>query len=163
MALSECSLPARALPPVLSLLLFGRARSIFTPALTSSLVRKGGGGKVPETKDACATVTFPPESGGNSLRSVRVRAEALRVSFRVCLQLDQGFFFFQLRVRCRISTILSQLLPNSTLSRDLFASCESHKKYGGYFLNYIPQVLVFQKPEVRLRPDRDLCGTTWRH
>lgn len=67
--------------PILSLLHFGRARSILTPALTSSLVRKGGGGKVPETKDACATVTFPPESGGNSLRSVRVRAEALRVSF----------------------------------------------------------------------------------
>lgn len=78
MALSDCSLPARALPPSLTcLLLFGRARLF--PALTSSLARKGGGGKAQETKDACATVTFPPESGGKSLRSVRVRAEALRV------------------------------------------------------------------------------------
>lgn len=40
---------------------------------------KAGAGETPGDKDACATVTFPPEKGGNSLCSVRVRAEALRV------------------------------------------------------------------------------------
>lgn len=62
------------IPPLLSAFR-ERAHSLF-PALTSSLVRKRRGRG---DKDACATVTFPPEKGGNSLCSVRVRAEALRV------------------------------------------------------------------------------------
>lgn len=65
--------------PILPLLAAFRARAQVFPALTSSIVRKGGGGKAPDTKGACATVTFPPKSGGNGLRSMRVRAEALRV------------------------------------------------------------------------------------
>lgn len=47
------------------------------PHFLLSVKRRGREGS--GNKDACATVAFPPKSGGNSLCSARVRAEALRV------------------------------------------------------------------------------------
>lgn len=56
-------------------------------------------------------------------------------SFRVCLQWDPSF---ELRVKHRISTILSQLWPGCDLSCDVFVFSESHKKYGEHLLNSMP-------------------------
>lgn len=88
MALSDCSLPAWALPPSFPCFLhFGRAQPF--PALTSSLARKGGGGKAPETKTHARPLRSRLRAAG---RASAVCACAFKHcglnSFRVCPQLD---------------------------------------------------------------------------
>lgn len=118
MALSDCTLPARALPPSFPcLLLFGRARRFSPPSLPLSCEKAGAGRRRTQKAHAQPLHSRLRVAGTASA----VCACALRHcgfnSFRVCLRLDPCF---ELRVKHKISTILNQLLPSCILSRNPF-------------------------------------------